>query len=206
LQRITNAEGLVSANWKLGPSGGQNVEVIVKRKDGTPAEGSPVVFTASVGKEGDLAKLILGTWREVKWYGMEGDEPFYRPNDGEDQYYWIFENDGELVERVFEYQVWYTDKLFYKIDEERKLLGLLNPLDSDYDGQYNNYQIIDLNISKLVIYTEWIYEGVKETYYAEYERISEIPNLKTNKVAPGESQVDSRTKNKRKFPSRRIPK
>lgn len=45
-QHITNAQGLASASWLLGPSGGQNVEVIVKKKDGTPAVGSPVVLTA----------------------------------------------------------------------------------------------------------------------------------------------------------------
>nr|WP_295921734.1 Ig-like domain-containing protein [uncultured Dyadobacter sp.] len=45
-QHITDAQGLASASWILGPSGGQNVEVIVKKKDGTSATGSPVVFTA----------------------------------------------------------------------------------------------------------------------------------------------------------------
>nr|WP_295922376.1 hypothetical protein [uncultured Dyadobacter sp.] len=65
LQRITNAEGLVSANWKLGPSGGQNVEVLVKKKDGTPAVGSPVVFSATGGANQNYKIEIVSGDRQI---------------------------------------------------------------------------------------------------------------------------------------------
>lgn len=56
---ITDAQGLASATWVLGPSGAQNVEVIVKKKDGTPATGSPMVFKASPKSKHDVQISIV---------------------------------------------------------------------------------------------------------------------------------------------------
>jgi hypothetical protein len=104
LQRITNAEGLVSANWKLGPSGGQNVEVIVKKKDGTPAVGSPVVFTANGGSS-SLKDLIVGEWWLIRMFGTNDGLP--DEDDWSDSTYYCvkanFKADGSYFERYVDW-------------------------------------------------------------------------------------------------------
>ncbi|CAG5072966.1 hypothetical protein DYBT9623_04499 [Dyadobacter sp. CECT 9623] len=190
LQRITNVEGLVSANWKLGPSGGQNVEVIVKKKDGTPAAGSPVVFSASGGKEGNLAKLILGNWKLVKEYGMDRPGPYSYTFDGPDHFFWIFKGGGDYEYRTFYDQKWSTGDNIYKIDEEEKVLFFFDPSDKEWWGR----RIVTLNENTLLLYEEEldvVLQGVKFDYttYTEFERISEIPNLRvgsnsTKRITP----------------------
>ncbi|PJJ54420.1 hypothetical protein CLV45_2757 [Hymenobacter chitinivorans DSM 11115] len=59
---ITNAQGIAQTTWtlKVGASGDQKVEAIVKKADGTPVYGAPTVFTATTG----LGALLVaeGTW------------------------------------------------------------------------------------------------------------------------------------------------
>ncbi|WP_439585818.1 hypothetical protein [Dyadobacter bucti] len=104
LQRITNAAGEVSANWKLGPSGGQNVEVSVKKKDGTPAAGSPVVFTASP-RSSSLKDLIVGEWLLVRDFGTDNGVHF--EHDWSDTTYYCikaqFRSDGSYYERYVDW-------------------------------------------------------------------------------------------------------
>lgn len=193
--RLTNDEGTASANWILGQSGAQTIDVIVKNKDGNYLAGAPLRFEASVGG-GTLGKLILGTWREVRTYGVEGSEPYENINDGPNQYYYIFNNDGTVVSKDFEYQKWYTHIYFYKIDEEKKKLSGMDPSDPGHDNDvwYFDNNIVILDDHKMLLYSEEIYEGVRYTYYDEFERISEIPNLRIESSANKRVISSSRSK------------
>jgi hypothetical protein len=170
LQRITNSEGLVSANWKLGPSGGQNVEVIVKKKDGAPAVGSPVVFTASGGTS-FLKELIVGKWLRVRESIFSNG--VWKNEEPTDIYYHIFRPDGSFVETVND-DVYEGN--FYSIDEQKSLLTLFGKNDN-----ISNIIIIkELFEDKLIL--GWEDENDKE--YDEYKRVPDggrgaAPNVKS---------------------------
>ncbi|WP_165939987.1 Ig-like domain-containing protein [Dyadobacter psychrotolerans] len=188
--RLTGEEGTASANWILGQSGTQTVDVVVKNKDANYVAGAPLRFEAKIG-DGTLAKLILGTWREVRSYGLEGNKPYENINDGRNQYYYIFNNDGTVVSKDFEEEKWYTRNYLYQIDENKKTLFTMDPTDPerDDDGGYFDDNIIILNEHKMLLFNEGIYEGVRYSSYFELERIAKIPNLRivnsaNQRVAP----------------------
>ncbi|MCE6991462.1 lipocalin family protein [Dyadobacter sp. CY323] len=179
LQRITNAEGLVSANWKLGPSGGQNVEVSVKKKDGTPAVGSPVVFTAGGGKEGSLGTLILGTWKWIKEYGKE-DGQYYEEtyDDAEDIDYLVFKENGALIDRTI--HVHRNNELdesygSYRVDENKRELYI--HWDDDDEAYAGSIETLDE--SKMVLFSEF-----EDGYgYSEFERVAESGRISASKAS-----------------------
>ena len=56
----TNAKGNSSARWTLGVNGSQEVEVAVRKKDGSMVAGSPIAFTAVTPCSEALAPVITG--------------------------------------------------------------------------------------------------------------------------------------------------
>lgn len=138
MQRITNADGLVSATWVLGPSGGQNVEVIVKKKDGTEAAGSPVVFTAILSAN-VIGKALIGKWYCIEEgdFDFNGNENYrytFQPNRNS---YLTFDSEGKFVELNGDDPYSGT----YSVDERAKTV-LLNYKDPhEYEEEHQVFRI-----------------------------------------------------------------
>lgn len=63
----TGPDGRAQIEWTLGEDETQQVQAVVKKKDGTPVTGSPVVFTATTGNP--WVKMISGTiWKRETGY------------------------------------------------------------------------------------------------------------------------------------------
>ncbi|WP_298708322.1 Ig-like domain-containing protein [Chitinophaga sp.] len=88
-ESITGADGVAQMSWTLGEPELQEVEAVVKKKDGTPVAGSPVVFKATSGNPWE--KMMAGTtWaREngylypTSMYSAEDAQRMFKANSSE---------------------------------------------------------------------------------------------------------------------------
>ena len=58
-ESLTNTSGIAQIEWTIGADGTQEVEAIVKRSDGTPITGSPVLFKLS-------PPTLTGAWEAIE--------------------------------------------------------------------------------------------------------------------------------------------
>jgi hypothetical protein len=173
---LTNSQGMAEVKWTIG-MGEQQVQAFVKRKNGKNIDGSPVNFTTSIKK--DLANLILGKWKLVKEYGIDEEKPY---EDVDNSHHLIFYNDGTNV--VLD-DNGNEDIYHYKIDEQSKILSIMDPTDQEWEY----WEIKRLDDTDLIIYEEDLVNA--EHTFLEYKRVEDtdggrisakIRNTKVNRI------------------------
>ena len=184
----TNDEGTASANWILGQSGGQAVDVVVKNKDGNYLAGAPLRFIASVG-ETKLSDLILGKWKLVresgkKCYGVMN--PFFDKVMTDEQYYLEFRKIGNQGTGTNDPRYHYdlTWGFRYQINEEKSLITFSNapPVEVNADV----FKILELNNQKF-IYRRESYGGEDGYIIREYQRVTEKCRTLSSRQIPYKS-------------------